>query len=300
MSQFLALLATALGALGALAAEPPTKRSFLMLGGVTQIVDAEGKVVWKYPAETRDGCVLPNGNVLLTLHKSDAYSGGAVIEVTRDHKVVFEYKGTQAEVNTAQRLPDGRTLLTEAGERPRLLEVDAAGRIQVEIPLQCTAKNPHLQSRMARKLPDGHYLVPQDRLVRELDATGKVVWEYKAPASKLDNRTFCALRNAAGHTLISLTIGNQLVEVDAEGKVVWELRQGELADAPLTRTTALTWLPNGNIVFSNYDARAPRPKLVEITRDKQVVWTYVDGTKFGVHEFQLLDADGKPLAGALR
>ena len=287
-------------ALFAVAAEPPVKRSFLMLGGATQIVDADGKVVWKYPAETRDGCVLPNGNVLLTLHKSDAYPGGAVVEVTRDLKVVFEYKGTQAEVNTAQRLPDGRTMLTEAGDHPRLLEVDANGRIQVEIPLQCSAKNPHIQSRMARKLPDGHYLVPQDRLVRELDATGKVVWEYKAPASKLDNRTFCALRNAAGHTLISLTIGNQLVEVDEAGKVVWELNQGELADAPLTRTTALAWLPNGNIVFSNYDARAPRPKLVEITRDKKVVWTYVDGTKFGVHEFQLLDAEGKPLAGALR
>ena len=287
-------------AVGTFASEPAPKRSFLMLGGATQIVDGDGKVVWKYPAETRDGCVLPNGNVLLTLHKSEAYPGGAVLEVTRDHKVVFEYKGTQAEVNTAQRLPDGRTMLTEAGEHPRLLEVDAAGRVQVDLPLQCTAKNPHLQSRMARKLPDGHYLVPQDRLVRELDAAGKVVWEYQAPASKVDNRTFCALRNAAGHTLISLTIGNQLVEVDATGKVVWELKQGELTDAPLTRTTALAWLPNGNIVFSNYDARAPKPKLVEITRGKKVVWTYVDGTKFGVHEFQLLDAEGKPLAGALR
>jgi len=282
------------------AAETPTKHAFLMLGGATQILDADGKVTWKYPAETRDGCILPNGNILLALQKSEAYPGGAVVEVTRDLKVVFAYKGTQAEVNTAQRLPDGRTLLTEAGDKPRLLEVDAAGQIKVEIPLQCSAKNPHLQSRMARKLADGHYLVPQDRLVRELDATGKVVWEYQAPASKLDNRTFCALRNAAGHTLISLTIGNQIVEVDGAGKVVWELKQGELTDAPLTRTTALTWLPNGNIVFSNYDARAPRPKLIEITRDKKVVWTYVDGTKFGVHEFQLLDAEGKPLAEALR
>ena len=92
---------------------------------------------------------------------------------------------------------------------------------------------------MARKLPDGHYLVPQDRLVRELDATGKVVWEYQAPASKLDNRTFCALRNAAGHTLISLTVGNQIVEVDGAGKVVWELKQGELTDAPDRKSTRL-------------------------------------------------------------
>ena len=283
-----------------LAAEPTPKRAFLRLGGVTQILDAAGQVTWQYPAETRDGCVLPNGNILLTLHKSDAYPGGAVIEVTRDHKVVFEYKGTQSEVNTAQRLPDGRTLLTEAGDKPRLLEVDATGQIQVETPLQCTAKDPHFQSRMARKLADGRYLVPQDKLVRELDATGKVVWEYQAPASKLDNRSFCALRNAAGHTLISLTVGNQIVEVDATGKVVWELKDGDLPGVPVNRATALTWLPNGNVVFSNYAARAPHPKLVEITRDKQVVWTYVDADKHGVHEFQLLDAEGRPLAGALR
>ena len=204
MRRVLALLASLLLAS---AAEPPTKRAFLMLGGATQILDADGKVTWKYPAETRDGCVLPNGHVLLTLAKSKTYPGGAVIEVTRDLKVVFEYKGTQAEVNTAQRLPDGRTMLTEAGANPRILEVDATGRIQVEIPLQCSAKDPHFQSRMTRKQPNGHYLVPQDKLVRELDPAGKVVWEYQAPASKLDNRTFCALRNAAGHTLLSLTVG---------------------------------------------------------------------------------------------
>ena len=283
-----------------LAAEPTPKRAFLRLGGATQILDADGKVTWQYPAETRDGCVLPNGNLLLVLAKSKAYPGGAVIEVTRELKVLFEYKGTQAEVNTAQRLAEGRTLISEAGPRPRLLEVDAAGRIQAEIPLQCSAKDPHFQSRMTRPLPNGHYLVPQDRMVRELDAAGKVVWEYQAPASKLDNRTFCALRNAAGHTLISLTVGNQVVEVDATGKVVWELKDGDLPGVPVNRATALTWLPNGNVVFSNYAARAPQPKLVEITRDKEVVWTYVDAGKHGVHEFQLLDAAGQPLAGALR
>ena len=51
----------------------PTKHAFLMLGGATQILDADGKVTWKYPAETRDGCILPNGNILLALQKSEAY-----------------------------------------------------------------------------------------------------------------------------------------------------------------------------------------------------------------------------------
>ena len=282
------------------AAEKPAGHSFLMLGGLTQIVDASGRVTWKYPAATRDGHVLPNGNLLLTLSKNKAYPGGAVVEVTRGQKIVWEYKGTQSEVNTAVLLANGNIMLTEAGDKPRLLEVARDGAIKVEIPLGCQVTNHHMQSRMARPLPNGHYLVPQDKTVREYDGSGKVVWERKNPESSLDNRSFCCLRDAAGHTLISLTVGNHLIEVDAEGKIVWELRDGDLPGIPVNRTTALAWLPNGNIVFSNYAARAPQPKLVEITREKKVVWTYVDATKEGVHEFQLLDEAGKPLAGVLR
>jgi len=282
------------------AAEKRAGRSFLMLGGLTQIVDASGKATWKYPAATRDGEVLPNGNLLLTLSKNKAYPGGAVVEVTRDLKVVWEYKGTQTEVNTAVLLPNGNVMLTEAGDKPRLLEIARDGSIKVEIPLGCQITNHHMQSRMARKLPNGHYLVPQEKTVREYDAQGKIVWENKNPESSLDNRSFCCLRNAAGHTLISLTVGNHIIEVDAAGKIVWELRDGDLADVRVNRTTALAWLPNGNIIFSNYAARAPQPKLVEITRQKQVVWSYTDETNQGVHEFQVLDEAGKPLPEVLR
>ena len=290
-----------LGATFALtAADQPAGRSFLMLGGLTQIVDAAGKATWKYPAATRDGTVLPNGNLLLTLSKNKAYPGGAVVEVTRDQKVVWEYKGTQSEVNTATLLDNGNVMLTEAGDKPRLLEVARDGSIKIEIPLGCQTTNHHMQSRMARKLPNGHYLVPQEKTVREYDAEGKVAWERKSPESPLDNRSFCCLRNAAGHTLISLTVGNHVIEVDAAGKIVWELRDGDLAGVQVNRATALSWLPNGNIVFSNYAARAPQAKVVEITREKKVIWTYTDATNQGVHEFQLLDDAGKPLAGVLR
>ncbi len=295
-----ALLCLLLATHALTAADKPTGRSFLMLGGLTQIVDATGNVTWKHPAVTRDGYILPNGNLLLTLSKTKAYPGGAVVEITRDQKVIWEYKGTQSEVNTAVLLDNGNIMLTEAGDKPRLLEVARDGSIKVEIPLGCQITNHHMQSRMARKLPNGHYLVPQEKTVREYDASGKVVWERKSPESDLDNRSFCCLRNAAGHTLISLTLGNHLIEVDASGKIVWELHDGELPGVPVNRTTALSWLPNGNIVFSNYAARAPQAKVVEITREKKVVWTYTDATNQGVHEFQLLDDNGKPLADVLR
>ena len=294
------MIRTLLCFIGATLALTAADRSFLMLGGLTQIVDASGKATWKYPAVTRDGYILPNGNLLLTLSKTKAYPGGAVVEVTRDQKVIWEYKGTQTEVNTAVLLDNGNVMLTEAGDKPRLLEVARDGSIKVEIPLGCQITNHHMQSRMARKLPNGHYLVPQEKTVREYDAAGKVVWERKSPESELDNRSFCCLRNAAGHTLISLTLGNHIIEVDESGKIVWELRDGDLPGVPVNRTTALSWLPNGNIVFSNYAARAPQAKLVEITRDKKIVWSYTDTSNQGVHEFQLLDEAGRPLTGVLR
>ena len=48
----LALLLLANLSLGA--ADKPEGHSFLMLGGLTQIIDASGKVTWKYPAINRD------------------------------------------------------------------------------------------------------------------------------------------------------------------------------------------------------------------------------------------------------
>ena len=112
---------------------------------------------------------MPNGNILLALSKSKTYPGGGVVEIQKDGKVVFEYKGTQAEVNTAQAIDGQRILLSEAGDKPRLLEVDRSGQVLIEVPLKAQIKDHHLQTRMARKLANGNYLVPQllDKVVRE-------------------------------------------------------------------------------------------------------------------------------------
>src|SRR5580698_4752695 len=87
--------------------------SFLAMGAETYIMGADGKVQWTYPKGTRDGFVLPSGNLLLALSKSKEYPGGAAVEITREGKMLFEYKGTQSEVNTVQAVGDGRYMLTE-------------------------------------------------------------------------------------------------------------------------------------------------------------------------------------------
>ena len=275
-------------------ADEKITHGFLVTGAETYIVDDAGKVTWRYAASTRDGWVLPNGNVLLTLSKSKDFPGGAVIEVTKDGKTAFEFKGAQAEVNTAQRLEGGNTLLTEAGDKPRVLEVDPKGKILVEVPIQAQTKDHHLQTRMTRKLPNGNYLVPQllDKVVREYDPKGKIVWEVKTP-----NMPFTAIRLKDGNTLISCTWGNLAIEVDKDGKEVWRISTDDLPGKPLNDACGCQRLPNGNTVLTSYRTAANKTKLIEVTRDKKVVWTYTDAVNAGIHHFQILDTNGKALDG---
>lgn len=289
----LALAALALP-FAARGADEKIAHGFLATGAETYIADGTGKRTWSYPHSTRDGWVLPSGNVLLALSKSKEHPGGAVVEVTKDGKTVFEFAGTQAEVNTVQRLESGNTLLTEAGDKPRILEVDAKGKIVVDVPIQAQTKDTHLQTRMARKLASGNYLVPQllDKVVREYDAAGKVVWEVKTP-----NMPFTAIRLKDGNTLISCTWGNLAIEVDKAGKEVWRISTDDLPGKPLNDACGCQRLPNGNTVLTSYRTAANKTKLIEVTREKKVVWAYTDAGKSGIHHFQILDTDGKALEG---
>ncbi len=279
------------------AAEPAPKitHSFLQTGAETRLVSGDGQTVWRYPKSTRDGWVLPGGNLLLTVSKDTDYPGGGVVEVTREGKVLFEYKGTQAEVNTAQALANGNILLTEAGDKPRLLELTRAGLVAIEVPLLCQTTNHHMESRMARKLANGNYLVPQllDKVVREYTPAGKVAWEFQAP-----NWPFTAIRLPNGNTLVNCTYGNVSLEVDPAGKVVWELSNADLPEALIKDACGAQRLPNGNTVITSYGIGVHQTKLIEVTPDKKVVWTYTDATAHGIHHFQILDTNGKPLEGA--
>jgi hypothetical protein len=120
-------------------------------GAETYIRDGEGTITWRYPHSTRDGWLLPSGNILLTFSKSNTYPGGGVVEIQKDGKIVFEYKGTQAEVNTAQAIDGQRILISEAGDNPRLLEVDRNGRILIEVPLKAQVKEGRRSTRPLRQ-----------------------------------------------------------------------------------------------------------------------------------------------------
>ena len=282
--------------------ESPTgiTHSFIAFGEETYLMGADGKVAWNYPHNTRDGFLLPNGNILMAVSKGKEYPGGVAIEITREGKIVFEYKGTQSEVNTVQLVGDGRYMLTEAGNKPRILEVDREGKILVEVPIQAQTKDHHLQSRMTRKLANGNYLVPQllDKVVREYAPDGKIVWEVATPAEPKDSWPFTAIRLENGNTLINCTHGNHVIEVDNDGKIVWHLTNADLPGPLLKDPCGVQRLPNGNTVIASYaQTVAGEIKLLEVTPEKKVVWSYRDDKTHGIHEFQIIDTNGKPLEG---
>lgn len=195
--------------------ETPVVHSYLVMGGRTAIINEDGSTLWEHTGRSRDGFVLPNGNVLL------AYSD-RVEEVTREKQIVFSYERSNEnrEIGTTQRLYNGNTLVTELGNRPRLLEVNAKGEIVADIPLQPETDNAHMQTRMARQLRNGNFLVPHllAFAIKEHSPDGKVVQVFKTDFDELggrkaENWPFTAIRLDNGNTVASLTHGNKVVEL---------------------------------------------------------------------------------------
>ena len=189
--------------------------------------------------------ITPDGHVLLALTTGGDTPRGAAVEIKRGSdgkpdEIVWRYDGTQDEVNSIQKTPEGTYVLSEAGPNPRLLELAADGSIKAEMPLDCQKKNHHMQTRMARKQPDGTYLVPHllDFAIKRYDAAGKVVAtiDTRVPGEpKVNSWPFTAIALADGGILAGLTNGNRVAEYAPDGKLRWEITtadvDGAIADA---------------------------------------------------------------------
>ena len=282
----------------ALAADPPAIRhSYLVMGGHTAIIDEDGKAAWEYAGGTRDGFVLPNGNLLLAF--SDR-----VEEVTRDKKIVFSYQRSKenSEIGTTQRLPNGHTLITELGLRPRLMEVNPKGEVVVDFPLQPETENAHMQTRMARQLKNGNFLVPHllAFAIKEYSPDGKIVNIIKTDLDDIggrpaENWPFTAIRLENGNTVASLTHGNKVVEFNPRGEIVWKVTNDDVKGL-FKDPCGSQRLANGNTVIGSH-AASSGISMVEVNTDKKIVWTSEHPLAAGVHHFQILTTNGQPEPG---
>lgn len=261
------------------------------------ILDEKGQIEWEIPnpaPETHDIQMLSNGNILF----QTGYT--TVVEVNPNKETVWKYEAKpkdgytgRVEIHSYQRLGNDATLIAESGNG-RLVEVDRKGTIIKSIALTLEHPNPHRDTRMARKLDNGNYLVCHegDGKVREYDTHGKVVWTYaldlngrpESPGHGPEGHgtnVFGAVRLKNGNTLIAGGNNNRVFEVTSAGKIVWSIDQKELPGITLAWVTTLEVLPNGHLIFGNTHAGPENPQLVEVTRDKKVVWVLKDFQNFG-------------------
>ena len=72
-----------------------------------------------------------------------------------------------------------------------------------------------------------------------------------------------------------------MLEVNPAGSIVWKVEQKDLPGITLAWVTRVERLPNGNTLIGNCHAGPENPQLIEITPDRQVVWSWTDFKNFG-------------------
>ena len=260
------------------------------------IVDSDGSIAWETKiGAIHDASVLANGNIL--------YQQGwtKILEISPDHKTVWEYdastsngnSGKRVEVHAFQRVENDLTMIAESGPS-RIIEVDRAGKLHREIKLKVDRPDAHSDTRLVRKIPNGNYLVAQEKdgFVREYDPSGKIVWEYEQPLfgktrkpghgpEAFGNSVFSAVRLLNGNTLIGGGNGHCVLEVNPQKEIVWKVEQIDLPGITLAWVTRVQRLPNGNTLIGNCHAGPENPQVIEITKEKKVVWSFKDFMNFG-------------------
>jgi hypothetical protein len=286
----------------------------LIMGGNGKlaIVSADGKVEWEMPwGGIHDIHVLANGHIMAQQNMQK------IVEIDPEaKKIVWTYdaaksngnNGKRIEVHAFQPLDNGRIMIAESGVA-RIIEIDRDGKIHREVKLKVKNPHPHRDTRLARKIANGNYLVCHegDGTLREYDGeSGDVVWEYDVPMfgkspkgghgpEAFGNQLFSAVRLKNGNTLIATGNGHSVLEVTPEKKVVWKLEQNELPKITLAWVTTLEVLPNGNYVIGNCHAGPDNPLLIEIEpKSKRVAWQFDRFDLFGnsAPTSQLLDVEG--------
>ena len=258
-------------------------------------IAADGSVEWKLPiGSIHDLHLLPNGHLLL----QDGWS--RIIQLDKSRTKVWEYDATKGhdtprslEVHAFQRLPDGLTMVVESGPA-RIIEVDHAGQIQKKIKLTVQNPSTHADTRNARKTRAGTYLVAHERdgAIREYDSDGNVIWEFDVPLfvkprksghgpEAFGNQVYSAVRLPNGNTLIGSGNGHSVLEVNPQKEIVWKIEQSDLPGITLAWVTQVSRKPNGNTMLVNCHAGPDNPQIIEVTPDKQTVWTFKDFTTFG-------------------
>ncbi len=248
---------------------------------IMAIVGADGVIEWKRTMEggCHDAWVQADGKILWTP------SGDKIFEVdpkTDTQTLIYDAKkhggvSEHVEIHAFHPHADGTITVFESGPK-RVVEIDRSGKVLKTVSFAFLTGDPHHQTRNARKLENGNYLLAlsaEAKLV-EVDGSGTVVWECAT-----GKECYSAIRLADGNTLIGGGHNRKVFEVDKTGKEVWSITHKELPGIKLGYVAQVQRLKNGNTVVINCHAGKGNPQIFEVDKAKTVVWSYHDFDNFG-------------------
>lgn len=255
----------------------------------------KGKIIWTYSTgpgwEYDDVWMLSNANILFSRMQY-------VAEVTPDKRVVWRFNAPPGtEIHTCQPIGLDKVLFIENGLPPHLMVVNIkTNAVEVDhllpAPSVTDRKTVHAQFRRVRYTAQGTYLVPfleMNRVV-EYDKDFNEVWSYKIPTP------WAAIRLKNGNTLITDERDVKTIEVTPDNRIVWEISPADLpAKYRYENSQSATRLADGDTIICSRGGSDQGPQLVEVARDKKVVWVLQDWTHFGpATAVQILDDPGIP------
>ena len=260
-------------------------------------VVSDGKVVWKFDVgrgwELDDIWMLRNGEILFS---RQAWAG----KVTPDKRITWRYDCAPGEeIHTLQPIGDNKAIMLVNAFPARVVMFNHnTGEVLWEKELEFNADRVHGQSRRMRYTCDGTYLVSyiSENKVVEFDSEWNPVRQFDVHCP------WSALRLSNGNTLITLEKERRTIEVDKAGNTVWEISLDELPEAyRLSGSQTATRLNNGNTILCSRGDNGSSPQMVEVTKDKKVVWVLSDWRYFGpVTSVQILSEEGlSEVPGAL-
>jgi hypothetical protein len=233
------------------------------------LVDELGHIIWQYGqfGQTGEGrnllntpvqCTwLPTSHVLIT-----DQGNNRIIEVTLEKQIVWEFPGTNTDVdaqlnspNSAELLANGHILIADENNN-RVIEVTRADNIVNTY----TAGGTVGAVAFASRLKNGDTLITDAGNSRavEVNASDTVVWQYFTdtdPNSVAAPSPSRAVRLANGDTLISDQFNNRVIRVSPAGEIVADYGLPLAGGGAIGNNAGYNLRTTQDGLFSPYDAK---------------------------------------------